>query len=80
MFCLWLISIFLTCFIAHDNAQFREAKEKYILLREFCRPDKDMSTKADYIEFLYSDNEENKMDIERLWEQRWKRHEQGLAR
>ena len=78
--CLWLISIFLTCFIAYDNAQLREAKEKYILLREFCRPDKDMSTKADYIEFLYSDKEENKMDIERLWEQRWKRHEQGLAR
>ena len=78
--CLWLTSIFLTCFIAYDNAQLRETKEKYILLREFCRPDKDMSTKADYIEFLYSDKEENKMDIERLWEQRWKRHEQGLAR
>lgn len=71
--CLWLTSIFLTCFIAYDNAQLRETKEKYILLREFCRPDKDMSTKADYIEFLYSDKEEYKKDIDVLWERRRKR-------
>lgn len=75
MFCLWLISTFLTCFIAYDNAQLRETKEKYILLREFCRPDKDMSTKADYIEFLYSDKDEHRADIERLWERRRKRYE-----
>lgn len=78
--CLWLISIFLTCFIAYDNAQLHETKEKYILLREFCRSDKDMSTKADYIEYLYSDKEEHKKDIEMLWEQRRKRHEQRLKR
>ena len=78
--CLWLTSIFLTCFIAYDNAQLRETKEKYILLREFCRHDKDMSTKADYIEFLYSDKEEHKKDIEILREQRRKRYEHGLSR
>lgn len=80
MFCLWQTSIFLTCFIAYDNAQLREIKEKYILLREFCRPNQDMSTKADYIEFLYSDKDEHRADIERLWEQRRKRHEQRLTR
>ena len=80
MFCLWLTSTFLTCFISYDNTQLRETKEKYILLREFCRPNRDMSTKADYIELLYSDKEEHKVDIERLWEQRRKRYVQGLAR
>lgn len=35
--------------------------------------DKDMSTKADYIEFLYSDKEEHKKDMVILWEQQHKR-------
>ena len=43
-----------------------EVKEKYILLCEFCCPVKDMSIKADYNEFLYSDKEEYRKDIDRL--------------
>ena len=71
--CLWLTSIFLTCFIAYDNAKLRDVNEKYILLREFCRKNKELSTKADHIEYLYSDKEEHKKDIDILWEQRRKR-------
>lgn len=70
LLCSWFVSVVLTGIIAHDNAQLRETKQKYVLLREFCRSDKDMATKADYIELLYSDKEEYKKNIEKIWEQR----------
>ena len=73
MFCVWLTSIFLTCIIAHDNARLNTINEKYVLLREFARPNEEWAKKADYIEFLYSDKEENKKEIVILWEQRYKR-------
>ena len=51
-----------------------EAKEKkYVLLREFARPNKEWAEKADYIEFLYTDEAEHLEDIQRLWENRRKR-------
>jgi hypothetical protein len=51
-----------------------------VLLREFARPNKDWVDKADYIEFLYTDESEHKGEIQRLWENRRKRLEQGLTR
>lgn len=73
LFCIWLTSIFLTCIIAYDNAKLRPVQEKYVLLREFARPNQEWAEKADYIEFLYSDGEEHRKEIEDLWEQRRKR-------
>lgn len=73
LFCIWLTSIFLTCIIAYDNAKLRPVLEKYVLLREFARPNQQWAEKADYIEYLYSDEEEHKKEIEDLWEQRRKR-------
>ena len=73
LFCVWLTSIFLTCIIATDNAKMHKVQEKYVLLREFARSNSEWSDKADYIEFLYSDEEEYKKDIDRLWEMRRKR-------
>ena len=73
LFCVWLTSIFLTCIIATDNAKMHKVLEKYVLLREFARPNSDWADKADYIEFLYSDEEEHRKDIDNLWEQRHKR-------
>lgn len=73
MFCLWLTSIFLTCIIAHDNARLNTIEKKYVLLREFARPNKDWAEKADYIEFLYTDEVEHQEGIQRLWENRRKR-------
>ena len=73
LFSVWLISICLTCIIAHDNAKLHTIQKKYVLLREFARPNEDWAKKADYIEFLYSDKEEHKKDIDILWKQRYKR-------
>ncbi|MBR5084610.1 MAG: hypothetical protein IKX33_08415 [Prevotella sp.] len=73
LFCIWLTSIFLTCIIAYDNAKLRPVLEKYVLLREYARPNQQWAEKADYIEYLYSDKEEHQKDIEMLWEQRHKR-------
>lgn len=73
MFCLWLTSIFLTCIIAHDNTKLHTIQKKYVLLREFARPNQEWADKADYIEFLYTDEAEHQEDIQRLWEQRQKR-------
>ena len=73
MFCLWLISIFLTCIIAYDNARLNTIEKKYVLLREYARPDKEWAEKADYIEFLYTDEAEHQEEIHRLWENRHKR-------
>ena len=77
LFCIWLTSIFLTCIIAYDNAKLRPAQEKYVLLREFARPNQEWAEKADYIEYLYSDEEEHRKEIENLWEQRRKRLHNG---
>lgn len=73
LFCVWLTSIFLTCIIAIDNAKMHKVQEKYVLLREFARLNSDWADKADYIEFLYSDEEEFQKDIDMLWEMRRKR-------
>lgn len=73
MLCVWLTSVCLTIIVTYDNARLEETKQKYILLREFCRTDKDMRDKADLIEYLYTDKEEHKETIDNLWELRRKR-------
>ena len=76
LFCVWLTSVFLTCIIATDNAKMHKVQEKYVLLREFARPNNDWADKADFIEFLYSDEEEHQKEIDMLWEMRRKRMSQ----
>jgi hypothetical protein len=73
MFCVWLTSIFLTCIIAHDNARLNTIEKKYVLLREFASPNKEWAEKADYIEFLYTDEAEYQEERHRLWKNRRKR-------
>lgn len=73
LLCIWVISITFTCIIAIDNARMHTIQKKYVLLREFTRTDKEWATKADYIEFLYTDVEEHQEDIDRLWKNRWER-------
>ena len=73
LFCIWLTSVFLTCIIAIDNAKMHKEQEKYVLLREFAGSNSDWADKADYIEFLYYDEEEHQNDIDELWEMRRKR-------
>lgn len=73
LFCVWLTSAFLTCIIAIDNAKMHKVQEKYVLLREFAKSNSDWADKADYIELLYSDEDEHQKDIGMLWEMRRKR-------
>lgn len=80
MFCVWLTSIFLTCIIAHDNARLNTIAKKYVLLREFSRSNEEWAKKADYIEFLYTDEAEHQEEIQRLWKNRRKRIEQRVTR
>lgn len=75
LFSVWLISICLTSIIAHDNAKLHAIQKKYVLLREFARQNKEWADKADYIEFLYTDEAEHQGEIEELWENRRKRLE-----
>ena len=65
-------TICLTCIIAHDNAKLHTIQKKYVLLREFAKPNQEWADKADYIEFLYTDESEHQGEIERLWENRRK--------
>lgn len=67
------MSVDLICLIAHDNARLNTFEKKYVLLREFARPNEDWAKKADYIEFLYTDEAEHQEEIQRLWENRRKR-------
>ena len=66
--------------LLHDNARLNIINEKYVLLREFARPNEEWAKKADYIEFLYTDEAEHQAEIQRLWVNRRKRLEQGLTR
>ena len=61
------------CIIANDNARRRTIEEKYVLLRDFSRLDDRTSQRADYIEWLYSDENEHRQEIDELWQQRQQR-------
>lgn len=37
LLCSWLVSVGLTCFIAHDNAQLRKTEQEYIELRQWVQ-------------------------------------------
>ncbi len=71
--CLWSVSMGLTCFIAYDNARLNTIEKKYILLRDFSRLDERTSQRADYIEWLYSDEDEHRQEIDELWQKRQQR-------
>ena len=73
LFCIWFTSIFLTFIIGYDNAKLRPVQEKYVLLREYARSNQQWAEKADYIEYLYSDEDGHRKEIEDLWVQRRKR-------
>lgn len=61
------------CIIANDNARLRTIEEKYVLLRDFSRLDDRTSQRADYIEWLYSDEDEHRQEIDELWQKRMER-------
>ena len=61
------------CIIANDNARLRTIEEKYVLLRDFSRLDDRTSQRADYIEWLYSDEDEHRQEINELWRKRKER-------
>lgn len=71
--CLWSASMGFTCFIAYDNARLNIIEKKYILLRDFSRLDDRTSQRADYIEWLYSDEDEHRQEIDELWKMRQQR-------
>jgi hypothetical protein len=68
-----LIITFLLIFVARENAYLRQenawlrqTEAKYYLLRKASRSHKEWSKSADYIEFLYTDPEQNRDIIQRL--------------
>lgn len=73
MLCLWSVSMGVTCFIAYDNARLNTIEKKYILLRDFSRLNDRTSQRADYIEWLYSDEDEHRQEIDELWKMRQQR-------
>lgn len=73
MCALWAVFLCALCIIANDNARLRTVEEKYILLRDFSRLDDRTSQRADYIEWLYSDEDEHRNEIDELWRMRKER-------
>lgn len=70
---LWTVFLCALCIIANDNARLRTIEEKYVLLRDFSRLDDRTSQRADYIEWLYSDEDEHRNEIDELWRMRKER-------
>ena len=70
---LWTVFLCALCIIANDNARLRTIEAKYVLLRDFSRLDDRTSQRADYIEWLYSDEDEHRQEIDILWKQRQQR-------
>lgn len=69
-----MVAIFTMLFVCRDNAYLHErdaklqqTEAKYYLLRKASRYNKEWSNTADYIEMLYSDPEQNRAEIQRLW-------------
>ena len=46
-----------------EIAKLHTIQKKYVLLREFARPNQEWADKADYIEFLYTDEAEHQGEI-----------------
>jgi hypothetical protein len=75
MFLTMIIISFLLIFVSRENAYLREqnaslrqTEAKYYLLRKASRHHKEWSKNADYIEFLYTDPEQNRDAIQQLWQ------------
>lgn len=66
----WIVTVGTLLFVANDNAKLRTVEKKYILLRDFSRLDDRTSQRADYIEWLYSDEDEHRQEIDELWQKR----------
>ena len=69
----WIVTVGTLLFVANDNAKLRTVEKKYILLRDFSRLDERTSKHSDYIEWLYSDEDEHRQEIEKLWQKRQER-------
>ena len=69
--CLHNCEICALCIIANDNARLRTIEKKHVLLRDFSHDR--TSQRADYIEWLYSDEDEHRQEIDKLWQQRQQR-------
>ena len=59
--------------VSNDNARLRTIEKKYILLRDFSQLDDRTSQRADLIEWLYSDEDEHRQEIDELWQKRQQR-------
>ena len=46
-----------------EIAKVHTIQKKYVLLREFARPNQEWADKADYIEFLYTEEAEHQVEI-----------------
>lgn len=66
----WIVTVGTLLFVANDNAKLRAVEKKYILLRDFSRLDERTSKHSDYIEWLYSDEDEHHQEIDELWQKR----------
>lgn len=73
MYALCTVFLCALCIIANDNARLRTIEKKYILLRDFSRLDDRTSQRADFIEWLYSDEDEHRQEIDELWRKRKER-------
>ena len=73
VFTSWIVTICLLLFVAYDNTRLRTIEEKYILLRDFSRLEDRTSRHSDYIEWLYSDEDEHRQEIDELWQKRQQR-------
>ena len=73
MYALCTVFLCALCIIANDNARLRTIEKKYILLRDFSQLDDRTSQRADYIEWLYSDEDEHRQEIDELWQKRQER-------
>lgn len=69
----WIVTVGTLLFVAKDNAKLRTVEKKYTLLRDFSRLDERTSQHSDYIEWLYSDEDEHRQEIEKLWQKRQQR-------
>lgn len=69
----WIVTVGTLLFVANDNAKLRTVEKKYILIRDFSRLDDRTSKHSDYIEWLYSNEDEHQLEIQELWQKRQER-------
>ena len=66
MFLTMVLSVSLTCILAHENSNLHSFKDKYNVMKTWCQNDSIISKRFNQVDYLYSDENNHQEEIKAL--------------